>query len=346
MSKPRASQPPRSPGDSSGGPGEQPAPAKRRTRTPRLGPLSLRARLTAVFALAATLMVLAVALLLVAAQSRNADQLATKNLRERIDRIVESFRRGGDSLPPTEVYAQVFTQFGTVKDLSSAIGADEFLLTAEQQRFVFRAGSLQFDRNVPALGGQARLLAEPRTIDGSTVVIVVGSSLELEAQSRHRLVRTMVLVGPSLALLLGLGGWLLSGAALRPVRRMTDRASAISRADTGTRLPLPRGKDEIAHLGATLNAMLDRLEDSFRRERAFVDDASHELRTPLAILRGELELAILHPGDQQETRRMLTASIDEVDRLTRLADDLLVLARVGATGAGGATSVSASPRTR
>ena len=62
-------------------------------------------------------------LLLVAFQSRNSDQLVTKGLRQRIDRIVESFRSGGDKLPATEIYAQVFTQFGTVKDLSSAIGA-------------------------------------------------------------------------------------------------------------------------------------------------------------------------------------------------------------------------------
>ena len=295
----------------------------------RLPWLTLRARLTTLFAIGTALLVLSLGLLLVAFQSRNSDQLIIKGLRQRIDRIVDSFQSGGDKLPATEVYAQVFTQFGTVRDLSSAIGEDEYLLTPEQQRFVFRAGSLQFDRNIPALGGQARLLAEPRSIDGTKVVIVVGSSLVLEGQSRHRLLVTLGVAGPALILLLGLAGWWIAGAALRPVRRMTDEAAAISHADTGVRLPLPGGTDEIAHLGTTLNAMLDRLESSFRRERAFVDDASHELRTPLAILRGELELGLLHPGDAAETQRMLVASIDEVDRLSRLADDLLVLARSG-----------------
>ena len=303
-----------------------PATLARRRGRPRL---TLRGRLTTLFALGTALLVLSMCLLLVAFQSRNSDQLVTKGLRQRIDRIVESFRSGGDKLPATEIYAQVFTQFGTVKDLSSAIGADEYLLTPSQQRFVFQSGSLQFDRSIPALGGHARLLAEPRSIDGTAVVIVVGSSLVPEAQSRRRLLLTLAVAAPALVMLLGLAGWWIAGAALRPVRRMTDEAAAISHADTGIRLPLPAGTDEIAHLGSTLNAMLDRLESSFRRERAFVDDASHELRTPLAILRGELELGLLHPGDAAETRRMLTASIDEVDRLSRLADDLLVLARAG-----------------
>ena len=296
-------------------------------RIPR--PRTLRGRLTTLFALGAALIVLAVSLLIVAAQSRNSNEIVTRNLRARISRIVDVLRSGG-KLPATEVYAQVFTQFGTVRDLSSAIGADEYLLDSEQRRFVFSSGSLQFDRNIPALGGRARLLAEPRDIDGTAVVVVVGSSLELESQSRHRLLRTLAIVGPLLVLLLGLGGWSVAGAALRPMRRMTDRAAAITRADTGDRLPIPDNSDEIAHLGHTLNAMLDRLEASFRREKAFVDDASHELRTPLAILRGELELGLLHPGDIHEQRRMLAASIEEVDRLGRLADDLLVLARIGA----------------
>ena len=299
---------------------------------------TLRVRLTALFALGAALMVLAVSLLIVAAQSRNSNEIVTRNLRARISRIVDGLR-GGGKLPATEVYAQVFTQFGTVRDLSSAIGNDEFLLDSEQRRFVFSSGSLQFDRNIPALGGPARLLAEPKDIDGTSVVVVVGASLELESQSRHRLLRTLTIVGPLLVLLLGLGGWGVAGAALRPMRRMTDRAAAITRADAGDRLPIPDNADEIAHLGRTLNAMLDRLEASFRREQAFVDDASHELRTPLAILRGELELGLLHPGDEQERRRMLVASIEEVDRLGRLADDLLVLARMGA----GREGVSAAP---
>jgi two-component system, OmpR family, sensor kinase len=161
--------------------------------------------------------------------------------------------------------------------------------------------------------------------------VVVGSSLDLATEARNRLILTLTLGGPGLVLLLGLAGWLLSGAALRPVRRMTDEAASITRADTGRRLPLPNRQDEITYLGSTINSMLDRLELSFRREQSFVDDASHELRTPLAILRGELELAQIHPGDPAETQDTLRRALTEVERLSRLAEHLLVVARAGST---------------
>lgn len=309
------------------------------TRTVPILPRTLRGRLTAIFAIAATLIVVAGAGLLLADQKANGDRVAVRALHRRIDAIVQSLTGAGRALPVTETYAQVITSFGTVRDLSPAIGSNEFLLTTDQLRLAFNEGSLRVNRSIPALGGPSRLLAEARTIDGTPVVVVVGASRELEARARHRLIGSMVLAGPTLVVLIVLGGWLLAGAALRPVRRMTDTAGEISRADTGQRLALPTGDDEIAHLARTLNAMLDRLAESFRREQSFVDDASHELRTPLAVLRGELELALLHPGDAAETRATLESSLQEVERLSTLAEDLLVLARASA----GATADTAEP---
>src|SRR5262245_64692081 len=99
------------------------------------------------------------------------------------------------------------------------------------------------------------------------------------------------LIGVSIALLLsGLGGYLLAGAALRPIEAMRRRAAEISASSLDERLPVPPANDEVARLGVTLNEMLARLEDGLERERRFVTDASHELRTPLATLRAELEL--------------------------------------------------------
>jgi signal transduction histidine kinase len=122
-------------------------------------------------------------------------------------------------------------------------------------------------------------------------------------------------------------GWVLAGAALRPVERLTEEAEAISLQKGGQRLPQPPGDDEIAHLGRTLNAMLDRIESSLARERAFVDDASHELRTPLSILRGELELAVDRPGNRAEMKLSLQSALAEAEQLGRLTEDLLTLAR-------------------
>jgi two-component system, OmpR family, sensor kinase len=303
-------------------------PAEDSFRTRRWRP-SLRIRLTGIFVLAATLLVSAGSLLLMNDQRRNADELVTRSLYKRIDEIASTIERTGD-FPKSESYAQLVNQFGLAVNLSPIL-QNFSLLTPEQVRFAFNQGQLQIETVLPVLGTSGRVLAIKRTIRGTPLVVVVGSSLDLATEARNRLILTLTLGGPGLVLLLGLAGWLLSGAALRPVRRMTDEAASITRADTGRRLPLPNRQDEITYLGSTINSMLDRLELSFRREQSFVDDASHELRTPLAILRGELELAQIHPGDPAETQDTLRRALTEVERLSRLAEHLLVVARAGSS---------------
>ena len=108
---------------------------------------------------------------------------------------------------------------------------------------------------------------------------------------------------------------------------MRRHAEAVTAAQTSERLPVPPGNDEIARLGRTLNEMLARLEVAFKRERAFVSDASHELRTPLAILRTELELALRGEHTREELEDALRSAAEESERLSQLADDLLVIAR-------------------
>jgi signal transduction histidine kinase len=108
---------------------------------------------------------------------------------------------------------------------------------------------------------------------------------------------------------------------------MRRRAAAISAETPGERLPVPPTRDEVERLGTTLNEMLERLEAGLRRERDFVADAGHELRTPLALLRTELELALRQGRSEEELRDALRASVEEVDRLAQLADDLLLIAR-------------------
>src|SRR5205807_1609751 len=93
------------------------------------------------------------------------------------------------------------------------------------------------------------------------------------------------------------------------------------------RLPIPAGRDEIARLGSTLNAMLGRLEAAFDRERRFVDDASHELRTPLAVLKAELDLARSRPRTNTELQAAVRSAAEEAARLTALAETLLVFSR-------------------
>jgi len=157
-------------------------------------------------------------------------------------------------------------------------------------------------------------------------VLLAGTSRE-DADDALAEVRTQLLIGGPVALLLaGLLGYLVAGTALRPIERMRARAASISSESHGERLPLPRADDEVRRLGVTLNAMLDRLDEGMKRERQFVAEASHELRTPLALLRVELDLALSRARTNEELVAALGSASEEVDRLTRLARDLLVLA--------------------
>jgi two-component system OmpR family sensor kinase len=171
---------------------------------------------------------------------------------------------------------------------------------------------------------EARLLA---IRVNPTKALVVGASLDDQIEALARL-RTLLFVGGPLAVILIAGiGWLVAGVALRPVERMREEAAAISASELDRRLPVPRTGDELARLGGTLNEMLARLEQALERERRFVDDASHELRTPLANLRAELELALRRPRSMEDLERVVRSAAEETENLSRLAEDLLVLAR-------------------
>ena len=128
-------------------------------------------------------------------------------------------------------------------------------------------------------------------------------------------------------LLSAAGAWVLGSAALRAVDRMRGSVEAITAADMTARVKVPPGRDELAALGSTFNALLDRLAFAHARQRRFVADAGHELRGPLAVLRMELELADRPSRRRDELALAVRAAADEVDRLARLADDLLFLAR-------------------
>ena len=186
------------------------------------------------------------------------------------------------------------------------------------------------DRRVEGLEENPyRLLITPGA-EGQT--IVVGASLEDRDEALEGLLAAFLVGGPIALGVATLLGYLLAGALLRPVERMRRRAAEISSETRGDRLPLPRARDEIRALGDTLNEMLARLEAGIARERQFVADASHELRTPLALLRAELELARRRPRSNEELGAALDSAAAEVDRLTRLAEDLLVLARADERG--------------
>jgi signal transduction histidine kinase len=148
-----------------------------------------------------------------------------------------------------------------------------------------------------------------------------------EAEALETLLTALLIGGPIVLVLASLAAYRLAAAALRPVESMRREAEAISALEPDRRLDVPATADEIGRLARTLNEMLDRLETALERERRFVADASHELRTPLAALRTELELALRRERTPAELEQALASAAEETERLSQLAEDLLVLAR-------------------
>jgi two-component system, OmpR family, sensor kinase len=172
--------------------------------------------------------------------------------------------------------------------------------------------------------GVVRYLAVPLEVEGTRRgVFVVTVDLGQERDEVVEAVQTAA--GVSLAVLLIASGlaWVIAGRVLAPLRTLRNTAQSITETDLTRRLDV-HGDDEIAELGRTFNAMLDRLEAAFASQRAFVSDAGHELRTPITIVRGHLELLGEDPAEREETIALVT---DELDRMARFVEDLLLLAK-------------------
>jgi two-component system, OmpR family, sensor kinase len=257
---------------------------------------------------------------------------ADAGLRSRAEVIAADVRANGPSvasvgaqlIEPDEAFAQVANSSGTIEQ-SSAIIKGTPLLSASTIRAVTHP--TLFDRRIPGIDNTTRVIAVPIDAPDGREVVLVGSSLQDRKDELIQLAATLSIGGVVALLVIAIAGWLLAGALLRPVERMRTEAAVITSSDLGSRLSLPTAEDEITRLGATLNAMLDRIQESFEHERRFVDDASHELRTPVAILKAELDLAMSRARTPEELEAALRSASDETDHLARLAEDLLVLSR-------------------
>ena len=171
-----------------------------------------------------------------------------------------------------------------------------------------------------------RILAAPLP-DGSALVI--GTSLEEVDRAVGRLVRLLLVAGPAVLVAAAAGGWFLARRALDPVTRIREAAEQIGMERLHQRVQVPKAeKDDLGRLARTLNAMLARIEDGVESKRRFVADASHELRTPLAIMQSELDVSLRSPSLGDEAREVLESTREEAERMRRIVDDLLTLARI------------------
>ena len=221
-----------------------------------------------------------------------------------------------------ESYAQLLDARGRVLETTRPLGTVPLLSGTELREA--RRGPLYSDRApLPGLDETSRLLAVP--VGGR--ILVVGATRQDRAETLASFRDELLIAGPVALLLASLAGYGLAGLSLRQVEAMRRRAAAISADTRGERLPVPSSGDELERLGTTLNEMLDRLEAALERERDFVADAGHELRTPLALLRTELELAARQARSEDDLRAAVSSASREAERLSRLAEDLLLIAR-------------------
>ncbi|MGH3753150.1 MAG: sensor histidine kinase [Pseudonocardiaceae bacterium] len=288
-------------------------------------PRSLSARVTLVFAVgAAAALGLCLVLLYVTLDQQLVTALDT-DLNARSDDLVAAVVAGELGVVARDPLAQLYATNGAVL-VSSPSLTDRRLLSVEEVRrldaHTIQIRSLRSGRG--AESAAVRVLS--RRLDHTRVLSVAVSAEPLQV-TRRRLLEVLFLAAPVLVSVLAIAGWLVVRAALRPVDVLTREAAAISSLEADRPLPPVPGDDEIARLARTLDAMLTRLRVAFERERAFVDDASHELRNPIAVLRGEIEFALSATDDPAEVERSLRAALSEAQRLSRLAEDLLLLAR-------------------
>jgi signal transduction histidine kinase len=155
----------------------------------------------------------------------------------------------------------------------------------------------------------------------------VAHSLVGVQQTLNQLLTTLLIAGPIVVFLAGVGGYVLAARALTPIDQITRTAGRISVEDLSARLNLPPTDDEVGRLAATFDTMLARLDDGFRRERQFIADASHELRTPLATMQTILSSTLSRQRAPAEYEQALVDMAEETDRLKILAEGLLLLAR-------------------
>jgi signal transduction histidine kinase len=292
--------------------------------------LPIRTRVTVAFTAAMTLLLLGIGLLVYWSMSGALLDELDSGLRFRAAAIASPSPHASVEKPSPrlEEQAEAFDQLLTIdgRILRSSAGLPRGPLLSPRELAAVHA-PVFFVRHIAGVEDSARLLAVPIRGGRAREVLIVGTSMADRVDELARLVLVFAAGGPVAVLLASLAGWWVAGLGFRPVERMRRQAAAITASGLDHRLDLPAADDELHRLGATLNQMLDRLEAAARHDRQFLERASHELRTPLTALKAELDVAASGPRDVAALSTAITSATEEANRLVRLANDLLALAR-------------------
>jgi len=256
-----------------------------------------------------------------------ASGLSSAQLKAIDSQLAAQLAQAGRSQPAGGYPTQVIDPAGRVRSASAEAG-NAALVTANQLSRA-RQGLIWLTRTVDE--ESTRIAAAPLAGRPGWVAVAAGS-LETYDATQSQVARELAIGGAVFTAIAGLGAYWLARAALSPVERLRRQVAAISERggvpdDGVTVVEVPSTRDEVAALAGTMNDLLGRLQRALARQRAFVADASHELRNPLAVLQGELELAARPGRDLPELAAAVRDAKAEAERLSRLTDDLLLLAR-------------------
>jgi signal transduction histidine kinase len=294
---------------------------------------SMRFRVTALAALAVLAVLVSAGVGLVIAQRRILTQSVDDTLTQRADDIAALVADGlAGSLPGTsddDTIAQVVSDDGEVLAASPIIAGAPALADPP---VAGRGESLRTVDDVPVDDDPFRVLSRRTDGPGRPLVIHVAGSVDDVAESTGLLASSLSIAIPVVAAVLAALIWWLVGRTLRPVEQIRAEVADIGGSELDRRVPVPAGGDEVARLAATMNDMLDRVEQASLAQQRFVADASHELRSPLTRLRSEIEVDLAHPAgaDLLATHR---SALEETTALQRLVEDLLLLSRSDAGAA-------------
>ncbi|MGK5086868.1 HAMP domain-containing sensor histidine kinase [Bdellovibrionota bacterium FG-2] len=230
-----------------------------------------------------------------------------------------------------KAYLQISDQNGEILMRSSSLGSRQLPFSKEDQALLFgqRVTFKTFEPGdrLPSYRLISYLVERQ---PGVRLILQIGVPLNLLDRQKRGLLAFFLITIPLILVLAIFGGLLFSRRALDPVRAIIEKAKEMSPSQLSERVPVPVEKDELRELALTLNHLLDRLQQSFESQERFIADASHQLKTPLAILRGELDVLKRRPRTVEETSGFLVSASQEVEYLSKMVEDLLVLARVDA----------------
>ncbi len=228
---------------------------------------------------------------------------------------------------PATKHIQIFDKSGNVKYGAKGERTVKIPVTAETIKNA-KKGEITFETIEGLDEYPIRVINYPVIKDDRLINFVqVGTSLEYVQDTLMKLLIIFLFTVPTILIFSSIGGYFLAKAALRPVDEITSLARSIGAKDLSQRIRVRNPKDELGRLAETFNEMLERLSKSFDQTKQFSADASHELRTPLTILKGESEWALRSARNAKEYKATLTSNLEEIDHMSKIIDDLLILSR-------------------